>query len=107
MLNAGSQAEAGERNDRAHEVELEFPPSPPLWDPYPCCAGYYRSADAWLDIADAAGCGLSTNIDASGPPELATCAKSGFGYPGIDPALNSAVAAQRARFGHSLMIITH
>ena len=31
MLNAGSPAEAGERNGRAHEVELEFPPSPPLW----------------------------------------------------------------------------
>src|SRR5438874_7469789 len=33
MLNAGSQADAGERNDRAHEVELEFPPPPPCGTP--------------------------------------------------------------------------
>jgi hypothetical protein len=33
MLDAASQAEVSERNDRAHEVELEFPPSSPLWTP--------------------------------------------------------------------------
>jgi hypothetical protein len=54
MLNRCStleaKSEAGERNDRAHEVELEFPPSPPLWDPYPYAAAGDRLPAAKLEL---------------------------------------------------------